>query len=84
MEVADLKLAITEAASRFVSDDGGAEREVEWAFKLDDERLLLELTGTPVDTPQDEQELSRAIVEATVDEAQLGDGGAVLVKRLAA
>ncbi len=83
-EVADLKLAITEAASRFVTDDRDPDAMVDFSFRLHDNRLELELRGAPVDTPEDELALSRAIVEATVDEAELNSRHALLVKRLAA
>jgi anti-sigma regulatory factor (Ser/Thr protein kinase) len=83
-DVADLKLAVTEAASRFVADGGDPDAIVAFTFKLTDDRLELELRGTPVGASEEEQELSRAIVEATVDEFDLNSGRALLVKRLAA
>jgi hypothetical protein len=81
-EVADLKLAITEAASGFVADGTGAERQIEFFFRLADDRLELELLGVPGNAPESEQELSRAIVEATVDEVEMGSGRARLTKWL--
>ena len=84
-EVADLKLAVTEAASGFLADgDEASEAVIEFRFRLGDDRLELELRGTPADTPTAERELSQAIVAATVDEFQLESGRALLVKRLAA
>ena len=83
-EVADLKLAITEAASGLVADDRGPDELVNFEFRLHDDRIELELDGSPSGAPQDEQELSRAIVEATVDDFQLEDRRALLVKRFAA
>lgn len=83
-EVADLKLAITEAASGFVDDAQPADVVVDFEFRLRDDRIEMNLEGAPVDTPVEEQEVSRAIVEATVDEFQLDDGRATLVKRFAA
>lgn len=83
-EVADLKLAVTEAASRFVADGGDAESQIEFSFRLADDRLELELRGVPGAAPESEQELSRAIVEATVDEVQLDAERALLIKRLPA
>lgn len=83
-EVADLKLAITEAASGFVADDRGPDELVNFEFRLHDDRIELELDGSPSGVSQDEQELSRAIVEATVDDFQLEDRRALLVKRFAA
>ena len=85
-EVADLKLAITEAANDFV-DDGRP---------LDDEdarELRLPPARRPAPDgarrarrarwPQMEQELSRAIIDATVDECDFGDQHTRLVKYLA-
>ena len=83
-EVADLKLAITEAASRFVADGQPPENVVDFAFTLLDDRIEMKLDGRPIDAPAEEQEVSRAIVEATVDEFQLLDGHVTLVKRFAA
>ena len=69
-EVADLKLAITEAANDFVDDTRPLEDEsrVNFAFRLLDDRLAMELEGPTRRVPAVEQELSRAIIEATVDE----------------
>ena len=83
-EVADLKLAITEAASRFVADGQPPESVVDFAFTLLDDRIEMKLDGRPIDAPAEEQEVSRAIVEATVDEFELLDGHVTLVKRFAA
>ena len=82
-EVADLKLAITEAASGYVtgSDPDAA---IDFEFRLHDDRLEMSLDGEPVDHPAEEQEVSRAIVEATVDEFELEGRHTVLVKRFAA
>src|ERR671915_1645914 len=46
-EVADLKLAVTEAANEFVDDSRPYEQEgeVHFAFRLGDDRLVLELDG---------------------------------------
>jgi len=81
-EVADLKLAVTEAASCFVADGAGPDSQIEFFFRLSDDRLELELRGAAANTPDDEQELSRAIVEATVDEVELNAERALLVKRI--
>jgi serine/threonine-protein kinase RsbW len=83
-EVADLKLAVTEAASGFVTEGGDPDAVVGFDFRLHDDRIELKLAGTAVDTPAEEQEVSRAIVEATVDEFELDGDRAVLVKRFAA
>ena len=83
-EIADLKLAITEAATGFIAADDDSDRQIEFRFRLDDTRLELELRGQPSNVPEAEQELSRAIVEATVDEVELAPERAVLVKLLPA
>ncbi len=82
-EVADLKLAVTEAASEFVNDAGDDEATVDFQFRLHDDRLVLELAGPRGSEAPDEQELSRAIIEATVDECSFGSGRTLLVKYLA-
>ena len=84
VEVADLKLAITEAANEFVEDDGAraAERTIDFTFGLADGRLVLTLAGERASAAATDQELSRAIIEATVDESRFGAGETVLVKRL--
>jgi serine/threonine-protein kinase RsbW len=83
-EVADLKLAITEAANDYVDDgrDLDDETRLNFSFRLLDDRLTLELDGTPHPTSGVEQELSRAIIEATVDTAQFAEGRTRLVKYL--
>jgi serine/threonine-protein kinase RsbW len=82
-EVADLKLAVTEAASRFVAEGSDPDAIVGFDFHLHEDRIELKLRGTPVATPAEEQEVALAIVEATVDEFELDHGRAVLVKRFA-
>jgi anti-sigma regulatory factor (Ser/Thr protein kinase) len=83
-EVADLKLAITEAANDFVDEgrDLDDESRLNFAFRLDDDRLLMDLEGTAGPVVSSEQELSRAIIEATVDEADFSGGRTRLVKYL--
>lgn len=83
-EVADLKLAVTEAASAFVAEEQPADVVVGFEFRLLDDRIELELDGAAVDASAEDREVSRAIVEATVDEFELRDGHARLVKRFAA
>lgn len=85
-EVADLKLAITEAANDYVDEEGGLDDEsrLSFSFHLDDDRLLMDLDGPKGSVVASEQELSRAIIEATVDEADFGDGRTRLVKHLRA
>jgi serine/threonine-protein kinase RsbW len=85
-EVADLKLAITEAANDFV-DDGRSlddESRVNFSFRLLDDRLLMHLDGPASPVPEMERELSRAIIDATVDECAFGEDNTRLVKYLTA
>lgn len=84
-EVADLKLAITEAANDYVDDARPIDDEtrLSFAFRLRDDRLLMELDGPPSGVPAAERDLSRAIIEATVDESDFGEGRTRLVKYLA-
>jgi serine/threonine-protein kinase RsbW len=83
-EVADLKLAITEAANDYVDDTRPLDDEsrVSFSFRLHDDRLLMELDGPPSPVAAVEQELSRAIIEATVDQSSFGQGNTRLVKYL--
>jgi serine/threonine-protein kinase RsbW len=83
-EVADLKLAITEAANDYVDEAPTDEEEgrVDFSFQLLDDRLLLELTGPTGAVSAVEQELGRAIIDATVDECSFAEGRTQLVKYL--
>jgi serine/threonine-protein kinase RsbW len=83
-EVADLKLAITEAANDYVDEGRGLDDEsrLNFAFRLADDRLLMDLDGTSGPVQASEQELSRAIIEATVDEAEFAGGRTRLTKYL--
>ncbi len=81
-EVADLKLAVTEAANDFIEEGTDDDAHVDFAFKLHEDRLVLELSGPRTGGSPDEQELSRAIIEATVDESMFDSGRTVLVKHL--
>ena len=85
-EVADLKLAITEAANDYVDEARPLDDEsrVNFSFRLLDDRLTMELNGTGSPVPAVEQELSRAIIEATVDECSFVSGRTLLVKFLTA
>ncbi len=85
-EVADLKLAITEAANDYVDESRTIDDEarLSFAFRLTDDRLQMDLQGPFEDVPASEQELSRAIIEATVDESSFGSGRTRLVKYLSA
>ena len=81
-DVADLKLAITEAANDYVDDDPDEESRLDVSFSLEDRRLVIKLDGPPAGEPPGEQELGRAIIEATVDETTFGAGHTELVKYL--
>jgi len=83
-EVADLKLAITEAANDFVDESRPLEDEsrLSFSFRLLDDRLAMELQGPDSGVAAAEQELSRAIIEATVDEVSFSAGRTLLVKYL--
>ena len=84
-EIADLKLAITEAANDYVDESRPLEDEsrVSFSFRLLDDRLAMELSGPGSSVSAVEQELSRAIIEATVDECSFVAGRTLLVKYLA-
>jgi len=86
-EVADLKLAVTEAATGRVRPDhpGDAESpELRVGMKLDEQRLEVTLHGgASAEMPEEERELSKAIIEATVDHYEDGAESTRLVKHLA-
>ena len=84
-EIADLKLAITEAANDYVDESRPLEDEsrVSFSFRLLDDRLSMELSGPASTVSAVEQELSRAIIEATVDECSFATGRTLLIKYLA-
>jgi len=83
-EVADLKLAVTEAANDYVDDARPADDEgrLNFSFRLLEDRLLMELDGPSADVSAVEQELGRAIIDATVDTCDFGSGRTRLVKYL--
>ena len=83
-EIADLKLAITEAANDFVDDTRPDDDEgrLHFAFRLLGDRLVLELDGPSAEVSAVEQELGRAIIDATVDECDFGMERTRLVKYL--
>jgi len=87
-EVADLKLAVTEAATSRVQPDqpGDAESpELRVGMRLKEDRLEVTLRGgTTSQVADEERELSRAIIEATVDRFQDALDSTLLVKQLAA
>jgi len=78
-DVADLKLAVSEVATERLA--GNPDGSVRLAFELHDDRLVVDLHAGSVPAGSEDQ-LSRAIVEATVDEAVYADGSVRLVKRL--
>jgi serine/threonine-protein kinase RsbW len=84
-EIADLKLAITEAANDYVDESRPLDDEsrVSFSFRLLDDRLAMELSGPGSPVSAVEQELSRAIIEATVDECNFSSDRTLLVKYLA-
>jgi serine/threonine-protein kinase RsbW len=85
-EVADLKLAVTEAATtRVQADRPGDEEspELRVGMRLDED--LLEVTlrgGAAASVAAEERELSKAIIEATVDRYEDQGDSTVLVKLL--
>jgi hypothetical protein len=78
-DVADLKLAVSEVATERLSGASGESVRVQ--FDLEDDRLVVDLYAGSV-PPGSEDALSRAIVEATVDEVTYDDASVRLVKRL--
>jgi anti-sigma regulatory factor (Ser/Thr protein kinase) len=85
-EVADLKLAVTEAANDFVDETRPDEEEgrLNVSFKLEETRLMVQLDGPDTGLADAEQELGRAIIEATVDECEYAPGRTRLIKHLPA
>ena len=83
--VADLKLAITEAATAFVGEGEGSSASVTISYALDRETLAVDVGAGAgrAALAEEEEELGRAIMEATVDELRYGDGSIRLVKYLA-
>src|SRR2546423_13291223 len=92
-QVADLKLAVTEAATYIMGGERrsetregsreGAEEppEISYAFTIEDDRLILEVRGVEQPTlSEEERQLGRAIIEATVDENSFETGSVRLVK----
>src|SRR3954447_11611237 len=93
-QVADLKLAITEAsnylmggerrhASREDDGDEGAIGTLTFKFDLGDDSIELCVSGEEMPTVSaEERELSIALIKATVDSYEYGDGMMRLTKRL--
>ena len=89
-QVADLKLAITEAATYIMGGERRSEaREgveaapIHYTFSIEDDRMVLEVSGEEHPTlSEEERQLGRAIVEAVVDENRFEHGAVRLVKNL--
>jgi hypothetical protein len=91
-EVADLKLAITEAATYIMggerrtsarADDATAAPTLTFSFELGDDALVLGVSGEELPTVSDEErELSLALIRATVDGHEYADGTMRLTKHL--
>jgi hypothetical protein len=87
---ADLKLAITEAASflmggdrRATSRDDDEVPHMTFTFELLDDQIVVEVSGAEQPTiSEEERELSRAIIGATADDCTYADGTMRLTKRL--
>ena len=86
---ADLKLAITEAATFLMGGDRRREaRDDEapqrlFSFDLQDDEIVVEVRGSQERTfSEEERELSRAIIEATVDSSHYDGDSMRLTKRL--
>ena len=89
-DVADLKLAVTEAAAGLMGAEGRDskvdatdDRCLAFAYRLEDSQLDLEVEGTG-DAPaiDEERDLRRAIIEAIADEWEHGERRTRLVKYL--
>ena len=78
-DIADLKLAVSEVATERLT--GASGDSVRLGFELLDDRLVVNLEAAAAPTGS-EDPLSRAIVEATVDEATYEHGSVRLVKHL--
>src|SRR3954469_8284496 len=87
---ADLKLAITEAASFLMGGDRrSASRgddevpQMSFRFDLGDDAIVVEVSGAEQPTiSEEERELSRAIIGATADDCEYSDGTMRLTKRI--
>jgi hypothetical protein len=90
-EVADLKLAITEASNYLMGgerrqssrEQGEADGRLTFSFDLADDSLLLCVSGEEMPTVSaEERELSLALIKATVDSYEYADGTMRLTKQL--
>jgi anti-sigma regulatory factor (Ser/Thr protein kinase) len=90
-EVADLKLAITEASNYLMGgerrqsarEEGESDGTLTFKFDLADDALELCVSGDEMPTVSaEERELSVALIKATVDSYEYGDGMMRLTKQL--
>jgi anti-sigma regulatory factor (Ser/Thr protein kinase) len=90
-EVADLKLAITEAATYIMGGerrqeargDAEAPEMITFEFDLGDDALRLTVLGNELPTVSaEERELSIALIKATVDTYEYADGAMRMTKQL--
>ena len=90
-EVADLKLAITEASNYLMGgerrqssrDENGGTGTLTFKFDLGDDALELSVSGDEMPTVSaEERELSVALIKATVDSYEYGEGMMRLTKQL--
>jgi hypothetical protein len=87
---ADLKLAITEAASflmggdrRAAAREDGEAPQMSFRFDLTDDAIVVKVIGAEQPTiSEEERELSRAIIGATADDCVYADGTMTLTKRI--
>lgn len=78
-DVADLKLAVSEVATERLA--GASDGSVRLAVDLQDDQLVVDLHAAAAPGGAGDP-LSRAIVEATVDEVEYNDSSVRLVKHL--
>lgn len=90
-EVADLKLAITEASNYLMGgerrqtarEEGDGSGRLTFLFDLGDDSLSLEVSGDEKPTVSaEERELSLALIKATVDSYEYDEGRMRLTKHL--
>jgi hypothetical protein len=90
-EVADMKLAITEASNYLMGgerrqsarEEDDAPGRLTFSFDLADDSLLLCVSGAEMPTVSaEERELSLALIKATVDSYEYEDGTMRLTKHL--
>lgn len=78
-DVADLKLAVSEVATERLA--GNSEQSVRLVFELQDDQIVVDLEAGSAPSGSEDQ-LSRAIIDATVDEVVYEESSVRLVKRL--